>query len=320
MSIGVDIQKAVTLLDAKEVIGLPTETVYGLGANAFEDEAVLKIFEVKNRPTFNPLIIHTDSFSKVLGFVKDVPRKAKLLSEAFWPGPMTLLLPKSDKISDLVTAGSPLVAVRIPNHPVALELLSKLDYPLSAPSANKYGSISPTSPEAVAQQLGDGVPYILDGGSCGIGIESTIIGFENGEPIIYRTGGLSIEDIETVVGKVKVNKESHEKPLTSGMMKSHYAPSTPFFVGEIDSLLKQFEGKKIGVLSFQKSYAEKSTCNWVLSPKGDVRESAKNLFNYMRLIDKENIDVILAEYVPSRGLGRGVNDRLKRADHKNINP
>jgi L-threonylcarbamoyladenylate synthase len=314
VQVGKNIQQAIQLLNDKQVIGLPTETVYGLAANAFEDEAVLKIFEVKNRPAFNPLIIHTDSLEKVSEFVTNLPEKARLLGEAFWPGPMTLLLPKSAKVGDLVTSGSPLVAIRIPNHPLTLQLLSQLDYPLAAPSANKFGSISPTIPEAVVQQLGDGVQYVLDGGTCAIGIESTIIGFEGKTPIIYRTGGLALEDIEAVVGKVKVNKKSHEKPLTSGMMKSHYAPSTPFYVGNIEELISKYQDKKIGVLSFSAKY--NAFCNYTLSPTGDVREAAKNLFNYMRLIDKENIDVIVSEYLPNKGLGRGVNDRLLRANNE----
>ena len=317
MQIGNDIKKAKDLLLNKQVIGLPTETVYGLAANAFEDEAVLKIFEVKNRPSFNPLIIHTDSLSKVETFVKEFPEKARLLGEAFWPGPLTLLLPKSSQIGDVVTSGSPLVAVRVPDHPVALKLLSQLEFPLAAPSANKFGSISPTVPEAVVQQLGEGVQYVLDGGLCSVGIESTIIGFEEGVPVVYRTGGLALEDIEKVVGKVKVNEKSHEKPLTSGMLKSHYAPSTPFYVGDIDALLLEFLGKKIGVISYQKDYSDKATASFVLSEKGNLREVAKNLFNYMRLIDEVKLDVIIAEYVLDEGLGRGVNDRLQRADHKN---
>lgn len=316
MQIGKDIQRGVQLLNDKQVIGLPTETVYGLAANAFDNEAVLKIFEVKNRPTFNPLIIHTDSLEKVEQYVSSFPEKARLLGEAFWPGPMTLLLPKSDQVSDLVTSGSPLVAVRIPNHPTALELLSELNYPLAAPSANKFGAISPTNAEAVVQQLGDGVQYVLDGGDCTIGIESTIIGFENDTPTIYRTGGLSLEEIEAVVSQVKINEKSHEKPLTSGMMKSHYAPSTPFFVGNINELLSLHTGKKVGVLSFSTPFEKDIKCNYVLSANGDLREAAKNLFNYMRLIDKENLDVIIAEYVPNQGLGRGINDRLLRADNE----
>lgn len=316
MQIGKDIQRGVQLLNDKQVIGLPTETVYGLAANAFDNEAVLKIFEVKNRPTFNPLIIHTDSLEKVEQYVSSFPEKARLLGEAFWPGPMTLLLPKSDQVSDLVTSGSPLVAVRIPNHPTALELLSELNYPLAAPSANKFGAISPTNAEAVVQQLGDGVQYVLDGGDCTIGIESTIIGFENDTPTIYRTGGLSLEEIEAVVSQVKINEKSHEKPLTSGMMKSHYAPSTPFFVGNINELLSLHIGKKVGVLSFSTPFEKSIKCNYVLSANGDLREAAKNLFNYMRLIDKEDLDVIIAEYVPNQGLGRGINDRLLRADNE----
>tara|TARA_B100000809_G_scaffold155795_1_gene153111 strand:+ start:1252 stop:2217 length:966 start_codon:yes stop_codon:yes gene_type:complete len=316
VQIGKDINRAIELLNAKEVLGLPTETVYGLAANAFEDDAVLKIFQVKNRPSFNPLIIHTNSMDKVKSFVKSIPKKAHLLGEAFWPGPLTLLLPKSEKIGDLVTSGSPLVAVRIPNHPLTLDLLSQLNYPLAAPSANKFGSISPTIPEAVAGQLGDGVKYILDGGLCNIGIESTIIGFEDDKVIIYRTGGLSLEDIEEVIGTVQVNEKSHEKPLTSGMLKSHYAPSTPFYVGDIDKMLFQFPDKKIGVLSYQKNYSENVKTSFVLSPNGSLQETAKNLFNYMRLIDEIDLDVILAEYVPHHGLGRGVNDRLQRASYK----
>lgn len=318
MKIGKGIDKAIKLLDANKVVGLPTETVYGLAANAFEDEAVLKIFEVKNRPSFNPLIIHTDSLEKVKGFVKELPLKAQLLGRAFWPGPMTLLLPKSNKVGDLVTSGSSLVAVRIPNHPIALDLLSRLEYPLAAPSANKFGSISPTVPEAVEQQLGAGVEYILDGGLCNVGIESTIIGFnDDGSAVIYRTGGLSLEDIEEVIGKVTINEKSHEKPLTSGMLKSHYSPTTPFYVGSIDEMLIRFSGKKIGVLSFCKDYTKQSAANFILSPKHDLHEVAKNLFNFMRLIDEVDLDVILAEFVPNEGLGRGVNDRLQRADHKN---
>ncbi len=193
--IGKDINKAIQFLKGGEVVGIPTETVYGLAGNGFDESATLKIFEVKERPTFNPLILHTNSFTKVESFVKSFPQKAKSLAEAFWPGPLTLLLPKSDKVSDVVTSGSPLVAVRIPNHPLTLELLEQLDFPLAAPSANKFGRISPTSPQNVVSQLGDELPYVLDGGNCGVGIESTIIGFEDNISIVYRVGGLSVEEI-----------------------------------------------------------------------------------------------------------------------------
>lgn len=313
--IGKDINKAVQLLKEGEVVGIPTETVYGLAGNGFDESSTLKIFEVKERPTFNPLILHTNSLTKVESFVKSFPQKAKALADAFWPGPLTLLLPKSDKVSDVVTSGSPLVAVRIPNHPLTLELLEQLDFPLAAPSANKFGRISPTSPQNVVSQLGDEVPYVLDGGNCGVGIESTIIDFEEDVPIVYRVGGLSIEEIESVIGDVKVNEKSHERPKTSGMLKSHYAPLKPFFVGDIDSMLEEHIGKKVATLSFSKEY--NSDYTFVLSSGRDMNEAARNLFRFMNELDQLEVDVILAEYVHEEGLGRGINDRLRRADSRN---
>ncbi|MDB4835359.1 L-threonylcarbamoyladenylate synthase [Cyclobacteriaceae bacterium] len=315
MNIGTDIQRAVDALRANDVVGIPTETVYGLSANALNDQAVMNIFATKNRPSFNPLILHTNSLEKVEDFVKEFPPQAKQLAKKFWPGPLTLLLPKSDIVPDAVTSGSPLVAVRVPDHLLTLSLLEQLDFPLAAPSANKFGRISPTDAQAVYHQLGDEVAYILDGGDCGVGIESTIIGFENDEPIIYRVGGLSVEMIEAEIGLVSVNAKSHERPKTSGMLKSHYAPETPFHVGDIPSLLKKFEGHKIAVVSFQKEYQEQN--NFVLTPTGDLEEAARNLFKFMNKLDALEVDVILAEYVPNEGLGRGVNDRLQRADYKN---
>ena len=315
MKIGKDINEAADLLKKGGVVGIPTETVYGLAGNAFNQDAVLKIFEAKNRPTFNPLIVHTNSIDRAKSFVNDFPEKAVALAERFWPGPLTLLLPKSDKIDDVVTSGSDLVAVRIPNHKLTLELLSSLDFPLCAPSANKFGALSPTEPEAVKEQLDNDVQFVLDGGESNVGIESTIVGFEEGIPVVYRTGGLSVEDIEGVIGEVTVNKKSHEKPKTSGMMKSHYAPDKPFYVGDLSTLLLEHSDKRVAVLSFEESYPEH--LNLILSESGDVREAARNLFKYMRKLDHEDVEVILAEYIPNEGLGRGVNDRLKRADHRN---
>ncbi len=313
--IGEDIHKAKLLLERGEVVGLPTETVYGLAANGYDDEATLKIFEVKERPSFNPLILHTDSILKLQELVREFPPLAKQLVLKFWPGPLTLLLPKSDQVSDVVTSGSPLVAVRIPDHELTLKLLSKLDFPVAAPSANKFGRISPTSPQDVVNQLGEEVPYVLDGGRCDVGIESTIISFEEGIPVIYRVGGLSVEEIQSVIGHVKVNEKSHERPKTSGMLKSHYAPQKPFYVGNIDVLIKEYSDRSVATLSFYKEYdVDKS---YVLSKKQDIKEAAKNLFNFMSELDKLDVDVILAEYLPEIGLGRGVNDRLRRADSRN---
>ncbi len=224
--IGKSIQEAITLLKANEVIGFPTETVYGLAGNAFSAEAVTKIFEVKNRPTFDPLIVHTSSIERISDFVREIPVKAQLLAEKFMPGPLTLLLPKKENISDLVTAGLETVAVRIPSHLLAFELLRNLDFPLAAPSANPFGYISPTSAQHVDNQLGSKIKYILDGGECMVGIESSIIGFIGDEIIVYRKGGLAIEDIESVVGKVQIQEHSSSNPQAPGMLKSHYAPKS----------------------------------------------------------------------------------------------
>ena len=202
-----DIQKAITLLTNEELVAIPTETVYGLAGNIFSEKAIKSIFSTKKRPFFNPLIVHIPSVDSLDDIVIHVPEKAKLLAEAFWPGSMTLVLKKNDKIPDIITAGKDTVAVRVPNHPLTLELLRQLPFPLAAPSANPFGSISPTKPEHVERYFKDDIQQVLDGGSCTNGIESTIIGFENDEPIIYRLGALALEDIEAVVGEIHIKKQ-----------------------------------------------------------------------------------------------------------------
>ncbi len=312
--IGKDIKKAIEILKNEELVAIPTETVYGLGGNALSSKAVAEIFRVKNRPSFDPLIIHTNSLEKVEKYVKSIPEKAMLLAREFMPGSLTLLLPKKDNIPDLVTSGSPLVAVRLPNHPMTLELLSNLDFPLAAPSANPFGYISPTSAQHVDNQLGEKIPYILDGGSCAVGLESTIVGFEGDEAIVYRKGGLAVEAIEAVIGSVKVLNHSTSNPKTPGQLKSHYAPRTPFKIGNPDELFNQYKGKKIGVISFSKKYEQVSLQNQiVLSASEDFSEAARNLFAGMRHLDSLNLDLIIAELLPEKDLGRAINDRLKRA-------
>jgi L-threonylcarbamoyladenylate synthase len=309
--IGKDIQEAVRLLKENEVIGLPTETVYGLAGNAFEVAAVTKIFEVKNRPTFDPLIVHTSDFERINEFVSEIPAKAKLLAKHFMPGPLTLLLPKKNTISDLVTSGLDTVAVRIPNHPLAIELLQNLDFPLAAPSANPFGYISPTSAQHVDNQLGTKIKYILDGGECSVGIESSIIGFSGNEAIIYRKGGLAIEAIEAIIGKVKIEEHSSSNPKAPGMLKSHYAPRTPLLLSD---KYNRNTKKNIGYLAFQTKHPDILIENQlVLSPNGDLNEAAKNLFSFMRKLDAMKFDIIYTELVPEIGLGRAINDRIKRA-------
>ncbi len=315
--IGKDIDWAVKLLKEGKLVGIPTETVYGLAGNALDESAVTRIFQVKNRPTFDPLIVHTDSLAKVHDFVLDIPEKAYVLAKHFWAGALTLLLPKKNIIPDLVTSGSPLVAVRIPNHAMSLEVLSRLDFPLAAPSANPFGYISPTMAQHVEAQLGNQIPYILDGGSCQLGLESTIVGFEHEQAVIYRKGGISIESIEAVIGKVEVKAHSSSNPQAPGMLKSHYAPRIPLVLGAIDQLIEEYAGRKIGILSFQKYFDNIPIHQqFILSEKGDLGEAAKNLFAAMRTLDQMNIEVILADLLPEQDLGRAINDRLRRAAAK----
>lgn len=312
--IGKDVGKAKALLEAGKLVAVPTETVYGLAANALDTAAVTKIFVAKKRPYFDPLIVHVPDLASLDKYAKEVPSKALLLMKEFWPGPITFLLSKRNIIPDLVTSGLDRVGIRCPNHEITHSLLKLLSFPLAAPSANPFGYVSPTKPEHVNEQLGDKVDYILDGGICNIGIESTIVGFENEMPVIHRVGGLSVEKIELIVGDVLVRSQSMPNPEAPGQLQSHYAPRKPLLIGNIEQLLLENKGKRIGVLSFQKKYAsdfiEKQI---VLSPDGDVNVAAQKLFSALRELDGSSIEVILTERVPDFGLGRAINDRLNRA-------
>lgn len=317
--IGQDIAKAKSLLEKGELVAIPTETVYGLAANALNPSAAASIFEAKNRPSFDPLIIHTDSVGKINQWVEEIPEDLTLLADKFWPGPLTLLLPRKSIIPDIVTSGLDRVAVRIPSHPLTLDLLKTLDFPLAAPSANPFGYISPTSAEHVNKQLGDQIPYILDGGLCQVGLESTIVGIEEGEVIVYRLGGLDIREIEAVVGPVKVKTHSSSNPSAPGLLESHYAPRKPFVVGDVSALLPQFleKGQKVGALTLSQVFTEVPESDQIqLSEGGDLKEAAAKLFAAMRSLDELELDVILAEWMPNEGLGKAMNDRLQRASVK----
>lgn len=314
--IGQDITKAKQLLERGELVAIPTETVYGLAANAFNPDAVASIFETKNRPAFDPLIIHTDSLAKVTDFAQEFPDSLKLLAEAFWPGPLTLLLPRTSKIPDLVTSGLDRVAVRMPNHPLTRSLLSTLDFPLAAPSANPFGYISPTAAAHVQKQLGQKIPYILDGGWCEVGLESTIVGMEDGEVIVYRLGGLELSEIEKQVGRVRVKTHSSSNPAAPGLLESHYAPRKRLILGDLDSLISEFGQKEteIAILSFQRKFDQVPADRQIqLSESGDMRVAAQKLFAAMRELDELEVEFILAERLPEEGLGRAINDRLQRA-------
>lgn len=314
-----DIQKAVKLLNNEELVAIPTETVYGLAGNIFSEKAINSIFETKQRPHFNPLIVHIASVDELQIIVKSIPEKAKLLADAFWPGPLTLVLKKKAIIPDLITAGKDTVAVRIPNHPTTLELLKQLDFPLAAPSANPFNRISPTSAKHVEDYFGTKIKMVLDGGNCKSGIESTIIGFENEEPIIYRLGSTSIEAIENVVGKVEIKNKSTkpntDSPSAPGMLARHYAPKTKTILADnLSEEILKYEDLKIGVLSFQNEVkAENISFQITLSKSGDFQEAASKLYEALHQLDAQNLDIIIAERFPDFDLGKSINDRLERA-------
>jgi L-threonylcarbamoyladenylate synthase len=310
--LGRDVQKAAALLERGLLVAIPTETVYGLAANAYDAEAVAQIFEAKNRPKFDPLIVHTASLDQAREQVSAIPDWASSLARRFWPGPLTLVLPKRELIPDIVTAGLPNVAVRVPAHDVALDLLARLDFPLAAPSANPFGYVSPTRAEHVMAQLEGKISYVLDGGECSVGVESTIVAEKEGKLRILRLGGVSVEEIEELVGPVETILHSTSNPEAPGQLETHYAPKTPVILGAIDPSLQTSE--KQALVSFQTRYANvPPELQVVLSPEGNLREAAKNLFAALRYVDTLDVDRILIEPVPDVGIGRAINDRLRRA-------
>jgi len=309
--IGVDIEKASLLLQVGEIIAIPTETVYGLAGNALNEESIIKIYSAKNRPSFDPLIAHFGDIDSISRFADINDPLFKSISEKLWPGPVTVLLPKKDSIPDVLTSGLPTVAVRIPNHKLTLQLLKSLEFPLAAPSANPFGYVSPTTPQHVNNQLGDNVKYILDGGPTQVGVESTIISLGRNKIIVHRLGGLKIEDLEKIA-EVEMNLNESSNPVAPGMLKSHYAPLKKIVIGEISKLIRRHPGQKIGVISFSNSFPEVNK-NIILSKNQNLDEAAVNLFAALREMDEANIDIIFAEKLPEEGLGRAINDRLKRA-------
>lgn len=310
--IGTDVHQAADILKQGELVAIPTETVYGLAGNALNAEAVVRIFEAKQRPRFNPLIMHLPSIEAAEEYVTSIPGVMRDLAEHFSPGPISYLLPKARIVPDLVTAGSNRVVIRIPAHPVTLELLNLLDFPLAAPSANRFGYVSPVTAQHVLDGLEGRIPYILDGGPCKVGLESTIVGTEGDEIIIYRVGGISAEEIAAVSGKNVKFSLIHKSPETPGQLKTHYAPSIPLVLGNVDAQMESNKGRKIAVLSFTTAYPD-AHVNKVLSPSGDLHEAAFSLFSALREIDKSGADLILAEKFPDQGIGQAINDRLGRA-------
>jgi L-threonylcarbamoyladenylate synthase len=312
--IGSNVNIAKELLQSGEPVVIPTETVYGLAANGTDEDAIQKIFEVKGRPTSNPLILHFPNYEAILPYIIDFPEELKKLAINFWPGPLTVLLKKSLLVSNLITAGHERVAVRIPSHPITLDLLKKLSFPLAAPSANPYGKISPTKTEHVYNQLNGKIPYILEGGPCKKGLESSIVGMENGELVVYRFGSISIEEIEKILGYMpSVYIHSDDAPLTSGMVKYHYAPNTPIYF--LDSVTEIDKSKNSGFIFFKNDFLG-VTNKFILSESGDLSEAAQKIYDSMHAMDIKGFEKIYIERFPDTELGRTINDRLIRATAK----
>lgn len=313
-----DVLKAKQILENEELVAIPTETVYGLAGNIYSEKAIQKIFETKKRPLFNPLIVHIASTDKLKEIVSEIPEKAQQLADAFWPGSLTLVLKKNANIPDSITAGKDTVAVRVPNHDLTLKLLRSLDFPLAAPSANPFGSISPTTAEHVANYFPLDLKLVLQGGACKNGIESTIIGFENNEAVLYRLGSISIEEIETVIGPIQIRNKKESAPNAPGMLSRHYAPKTKtILVDDAELELKKYPNAKVGLLVFQDTITNlQHVVTEILSKKGDLKEATAHLYAAMHRLDNQKLDLIIAQRFPDTELGTSINDRLERATKK----
>lgn len=323
--IGTDIVAAADWLRKAELVAIPTETVYGLAGNALKEEAVLKIFLAKDRPRFNPLILHVPDIDAVKKYVLHISPVMKLLMNTFSPGPITFLLDKNPTmVSDVVTAGSSKVAVRLPAHPVTQALLKQLDFPLVAPSANRFGYVSPVTAAHVYEGLHGRIPYILDGGTCTVGVESTIVDEEYGQLIIRRTGKVSMEDIARIAGVTPVLKtHAEDHPVAPGMLKTHYATHTPLYLGKATDTSALAADKRVIIMGWGNEEAiaaayhfpATTTLLGVISLSNDYRidEVASKLFASMRNADNLGADAILVEPFPNEGIGQAINDRLQRA-------
>ncbi len=316
-----NIVRAAGILKSGGLVGFPTETVYGLGADAFNPEAVAAIFEVKRRPYFDPIIVHIADHEQVPLVAFTPPARIERLMAAFWPGPLTLVMEKLPSVPDIVTAGLTTVAVRMPAHPVALSLIREAGRPVAAPSANLFGRLSPTSASHVALQLGDRVDMILDGGECTVGLESTILKIGEGGPVLLRPGGLPLEEIEKITGKVIVPLTAADAiPEAPGQLPSHYSPSAPLrLIDGFDDIPP--DSTNAGVLAFMTAPGNLRVKKIeVLSENGDLREAAARLFSCLHRLDEAGVDLIYAQRVPETGLGMAIMNRLCRAENRNGPP
>jgi L-threonylcarbamoyladenylate synthase len=316
---------AAQFLQENEVVALPTETVYGLGGNAESDVAVEKIFAAKGRPSDNPLIIHIGEQQQLNAFVTEIPEKAAVLMDTFWPGPLTIIFKKKDGVlSEKATAGLDTVGVRMPDHPVALALLKKCQLPIAAPSANSSGKPSPTNAQHVIEDLNGKIAGVIDGGSTGVGVESTVLDCTEDIPVILRPGGVTKEQLEEVVGEIHLDAaliDEESKPKAPGMKYQHYAPNAPLYLvnGNREFLQrlieeKQKEGLRVGVLATEESVESYQSDVVIACGKRNQLESvATALYETLRMFNQEKVDIIFSEMFPNTGVGHAIMNRLQKA-------
>lgn len=303
------LHKAGAMIREGALVAFPTETVYGLGADATSEHAVAAIFAAKGRPQFNPLIVHVAAAAEAHALV-DVDDRAKLLMERFWPGPLTLVLPRRKRsgLSLLVSAGLDTVAVRAPNHPAALALIKAAQRPIAAPSANRSGSVSPTTPQHVVESLGHRVHIVIAAGRCAVGVESTVLDLSGPVPALLRPGAVLRESIESLIGPIVMGGGSPDAPKSPGQLLSHYAPAAGVRLGAFNA-----NGDEAFLTFGPDDFARGGAERLNLSPSGDLAEAAANLFAYLRKLDRPGIRAIAVMPIPEEGLGVAINDRLKRA-------
>ncbi len=310
-----NISRAAKVIRDGGLVAFPTETVYGLGANALDLLAVASIFEAKQRPSFDPLIIHISEFS-MLDQLAESNDIAKILADAFWPGPLTLVLKKKEIVPDLVSSGLDTVGLRIPNNKIALRLLQEAGVPIAAPSANPFGYLSPTNAQHVYEQLNGRVDIILDGGDCKVGVESTIVSLSGAVPVLLRPGGLSLEDLKTILPQIEHYKKTDATMVEApGLLPWHYSPITPLRFFEENEEIQDVED--LAYLFFKTPGVKPRHSNFeVLSDTGDLAEAATNLFTALHKLDSINTRIIIAEKLPETGLGLAIMDRLIKASKR----
>ncbi|SEN52026.1 translation factor SUA5 [Mesobacillus persicus] len=319
------IVEAARILTENEVVALPTETVYGLGGNAESDEAVARIFAAKGRPSDNPLIIHIANLNQLAEIVREIPETAEKLMAAFWPGPLTIILDKKvGKLSELATAGLSTVAVRMPNHPVALALIEASGLPIAAPSANVSGRPSPTTARHVQDDLDGRIAGIVDGGPTGVGVESTVVDCTGETPVILRPGGVTKEQLELVVGEVLTDPaltDSKQAPKSPGMKYRHYAPNAPLYLvngdaSDIQKLVdeKRGEGLKVGVMTTEENqHSYQADVIFPCGRRAQLETVAEALYDTLRAFNESDVDIIFGEIFPETGVGVAIMNRLTKA-------